>query len=130
MRRYDDGEFIENEPNRRKLRDQYRDKFFEELGIPRLKDPFAHDPDPAAQLALVQNLIGKALSIHGGDKAGLEMAKVLVASSALGVPLAGLGASAAGRPDFQASTIERMFESTFDRWFGSAKYHAADDGAA
>jgi hypothetical protein len=118
MRRYDDGEFIENEPNRRKLRDQYRDKFFEELGIARLKDPFAHDPDPAEQLALVPNLIGKALSIHGGDKVGIEMAKALVASSALGMPLGGLGASAAGRPDFQASTVRNMAASMFHRWMG------------
>ena len=126
MRRYDDGEFIENEPERRGLRDKYRDKFFEELGIPRLKDPFAHDPDPVEQHALVKSLIDKALSIHGDDKAGLEMAKVLVSSSALGVPLAGIGAGISGRPDFQASTVRNMAASMFHRWVGLEAPDGAD----
>jgi hypothetical protein len=125
-RRYDDGEFIANEPKRRPIRDAYRDKFFAELGIPRLKDPFAHDPDPKTQLEFVQSLIGKALSLHGDEKAALEATQSLVASSALGVPLAVLGATALGRPDFQATTIERMFESTFHRWFGSLNYDNQD----
>lgn len=126
MRRYDDGEFIENEPDRRGLRDKYRDKFFDELGIARLKDPFGHDPDPKAQLELVQGLIGKALSIHGGDKAGLEIANTLISSSALGVPLAGIGAGQTGRPDFQASTVRNMAASIFHRWVGLETPEAAD----
>jgi hypothetical protein len=105
MRRYDDGEFIENEPKRRQIRDTYRDKFFAELGGDRLKDPFSFDPDPASQLTLVQGLIDKALAIHDDDKSALHRLLGSVATSALGVP--GIGATQLNRPDFQLmNTLE------------------------
>jgi hypothetical protein len=89
MRRYDDGEFIQNEPKRRAIRDEYRDKFFAELGIQRLKDPFAHDPDPRSQLGIVKGLISKAMEVHMDEKSALSVLQGLVSSSALGVHLKG-----------------------------------------
>jgi hypothetical protein len=99
MRRYDDGEFIENEPKRRQIRDRYRDKFFAELGGERMKDPFAFDPDPSSQVNLVKTLIEKALSLHGDDTSALQALRSTVSSSALGVPA--VAVAALGRPDFQ-----------------------------
>ena len=93
---YNKGEFMDEEPDRRALRDTYRDKFFAELGGERLKDPFAYDPDPAAQLELVGQLIDKAIGLHQDDKSALSAIKALVASSSLSVPVT--GASALGRP--------------------------------
>jgi hypothetical protein len=126
MRRYDDGEFIENEPSRKSTRDRFRDHFFGQLGVERLKDPFAYDPDPTDQLETIKRLIDTTLALHGDDKAALEMMKALIGASALGVPLASIGAGTVGRPDFQGSTIESMFKAMFHEWFGSSNY---DDGA-
>jgi hypothetical protein len=56
------------------------------------------------------------------------MSKALVSSSALGVPLAGLGATKLGRPGFQEMTVRNMAQSMFDRWVG-LDGRAEDEGA-
>ena len=119
-RRYDDGSFIEREPSRRALRDEYRDKFFAELGGERLKDPFDFDPDPGTQLGVVMELIEKAQSLHDDEKSALTMLSGSVATGALGVPA--IGATPLGRPSFAGMTLNSMEHTMFDRWFGSAAY--------
>ncbi|NJM83034.1 MAG: hypothetical protein HC844_11530 [Tabrizicola sp.] len=126
-RRYDDGAFVANEPDRRPIRDEYRDRFFTELGIERLKDPFACTMDPVAQQAFVQTLHGIALSVHDGNKAAIQALQSQIGTLGFGLPTAGLACMAPQPLDFQATTIERMFASTFHRWFGSAAYDRPDD---
>lgn len=119
MRRYDDGAFVSREPGRRPLRDDARDRFFAELGVDRLKDPFAYDPDPAGQLGVVLGLIDKARSLHQDETWAIDKSLALIAAAALGVPLAGIGSGAAGRPSLSAMTILRMNQDSFPRWLGS-----------
>ena len=119
-RRYDDGAFIEREPLRRALRDEYRDRFFAEVDGERLKDPFDFDPDPVTQLGVVMGLIEKAQSLHGDQKSALAMLAGSVATGDLGVPV--IGATPLGRPSFAGMTLNSMERAMFDRWFGSAAY--------
>ena len=115
-RRYDDGEFVENEPSRRALRDEYRDAFFG--GGERLKDPFDFDPDPAAQLSAVVGLLDKAMSIHTDDTSAIASAKSSVAGSVLGVGSLGLPLAKLGRPNLAQVSVPQMATSHFNHWVG------------
>lgn len=57
MRRYWDGNFIAEEPRRRRERDEYRDRFFAEQPGERLKDPFSVQRDPAAAADKISGLM-------------------------------------------------------------------------
>jgi hypothetical protein len=105
---YNKGSFIDEEPDRRSVRDSSRDKFFTELGGERLKDPFSLDPEPVAQLKLVCDLIEEALGMHQDDKDALSTMKMLIASSSLSVPAAGV--SAMGRPALDAVKLSAWGE--------------------
>lgn len=115
-RRYDDGAFIEREPSRRSLRDEYRDKFFAELGGERLKDPFDFDPEPDAQLGIVIGLIDTAKSIHMDDTSAIENAMALVGQSMLGIPALGLPLNKLERPTLGSVAVSRLSKRHFDRW--------------
>jgi hypothetical protein len=93
---YNKGVFIDEEPDRRSVRDEAREKFFSEIGGERLKDPFEFDPDPAAQLKVVEGLIDTALGLHNDEKSALQAMKSQVSALALSVP--GVGVSTSGRP--------------------------------
>ncbi|WP_057461294.1 hypothetical protein [Pseudovibrio sp. POLY-S9] len=116
MRRYDDGEFVANELARRKVRDQYRNKFFAGVGGKPLKDPFDYDPDPKAQHGIVLGLIDKALDLQDGDKSALIAMKSDVVSSLLSVPVAGAGK--VGRPVLDATITPAIGTSHFLNLFG------------
>jgi hypothetical protein len=107
---YNKGEFMDEEPDRRSVRDEEREKFFAKVGGERLKDPFSFEPDPAAQLELVQKLMAEALDLHNDDKQALSMLQSLVPSSAIGIP--SLGASSMGRPK-----LETVMLSAFGEFF-------------
>ena len=112
---YNKGVFIDEEPDRRSVRDAAREKFFSEIGGERLKDPFGFDPEPAAQLKVVQALIDKALALHGEEKSALNAVKSEISALALSVP--GIGASASDRP-----TRERILLSTWGEFFHLKNY--------
>ena len=127
MRRYDQGAFVERERVRRPIRDQHRDRFFAELGVARLKDPFALDPDPKGQVTTVNGLIAQTLQRHGSENSALEALQSEIGKLALGVPLAEVGAERRGRPAVNAMSQGRMFDSTFHRWFGSRAFDLPKD---
>ncbi|KZK78892.1 hypothetical protein PsAD46_04510 [Pseudovibrio sp. Ad46] len=116
MRRYDDGEFVAKEPIRRKLRDQYRSKFFADAGGKPLKDPFDYDPDPKAQHGIVLGLIDKAMDLQEGDKSALVAMKSDMVSSLLSVPV--VGASKVARPVLDATITPAIGTSHFLNLFG------------
>lgn len=111
--KYKEGDFVAEEPARRALRDKYRAKFFKDLGLKPLGDPFGYDPDPATQLDEVSGLIDKALSLHEGDTAGLDALKAEVSAATLGVPQ--VGGRAVGRPVFQKTTVTAWKRAMFSR---------------
>ncbi|MCX8279182.1 hypothetical protein OSJ77_03180 [Phyllobacterium sp. 0TCS1.6C] len=113
MRLYKNGEFVENEASRRSLRDQSRDQFFAALGVERTKDPFACDPDPGAQLALVKTLIDETLSVHNVDRSALLAVQSLVTTSALGIPSGQLIPGVLGRPAYQGTTVASYLQRHF-----------------
>jgi hypothetical protein len=130
MRLYEDGAFIEQEPERRALRDQYRDEFFAALGVERMKDPFGWEPDPTEQLAVVSSLIEKAKGLHNGDTSALQMMGAELSLSMLGVPVANLGGAQFGRPSLDAVSVMTMAENHFHRWMGSPGYDAPNEDRA
>ena len=120
-RRYDDGAFIEREPSRRALRDEYRDKFFAEVDGERLKDPFDFDPDPSEQLGVVMGLIKTVHSLHSDEKSAIESVQALVGSAVLGVPSVGLPVPGLGRPSVASVTVSNMAKRHFNRWIALAE---------
>jgi hypothetical protein len=112
---YNKGVFIDEEPDRRSVRDEAREKFFSEIGGERLKDPFGFDPDPAAQLKVVEGLIDKALGLHNDEKSALQAMKSQVSTLALSVP--GVGVSTSGRP-----TKNRVLLSAWGEFFHLKNY--------
>jgi hypothetical protein len=107
---YNKGEFMDEEPNRRSVRDEEREKFFSKVGGERLKDPFSYEPDPVVQLEFVRMLIDEACGMHKDDKQALSMLQSLVPTSEIGVPT--LGASGLGRPK-----LETVMLSAFGEFF-------------
>ncbi len=130
MRVYEDGAFIEHEPERRPVRDKYRDAFFASLGVERMKDPFSWEPDPAAQLGVVNGLIEKTLTLHKDDPSALRMIAAQLAVSMLGVPVQGLGISSLGRPSLDTVSVMKMAETHFHRWMGGPGYNDPDEDQA
>ncbi|MBP1853438.1 hypothetical protein [Rhizobium halophytocola] len=115
-RRYDDGEFIKNEPERRKLRDQYRDKFFAGLGATRLSDPFEFEPNSVVQFEAVSRLIAKSLPSLEANSDALELAHKEIQSLVMGVNVDGFGPAPGKRINFQ-----RMSTRSLDQNFFSTK---------
>lgn len=105
---YSEGTFEKEEPERRKIRDEYRDKFFSQLGGERLKDPFDYNPEPESQLNFVIELLDEAIARHQGDKTALHMLKASVSRSALSIP--NIGAAISGRPILQNARLTNLGE--------------------
>jgi hypothetical protein len=103
---YNKGEFMDEEPDRRSVRDEEREKFFAKVGGERLKDPFSYEPDPAAQLEIVRGLMEEASGLHNDDKQAISTLQSLVSTSAIGVPT--LGASGLGRPKLETVMLSAL----------------------
>lgn len=113
---YRTGKFNARDPARRVLRDQYRDKFFADLGLSPDRDPLSHEPDTKAQLSKVSDLSRIAAELHDDDTSALDAMTAEVSSLGLGHPN---GIKVAGKPIFGALSPSRFASKFFWNAWGN-----------
>ncbi len=119
---YSKGLFVQKEAERRALRDQMRDAFFAEIGLPRLKDTTKLVSDPATQQAKVLELCALAQTTHKGDMSGLGMLTAAMKEFDFSVPLSvlkcGIGTSPISMTEMLPEALKaRHFDTSWSEWF-------------
>lgn len=71
---YKSGNFVQRDPERRKLRDQKRNAFFSELELDRVNEPLNVSIPHGQRLDDVVRLMAQTIELHEGDKSGLQLA--------------------------------------------------------